>query len=73
MKLSDFGKLKPRYIDVIVGLKQEQIAGQYTMPLDGEEVELILNIVHPLEKTPLQLHLQKRMEALSLINGDKVI
>ena len=73
MKLSDFGNKKPRYIDVITGLKQEQIAGQYTMPLFGEEIELILNVVHPVEPDPYYVYLKKRSEALELLNGNKIV
>ena len=68
-KLSDFRHSRSYYLDVIMDLRNERVTGQYTLPEDGEPVELVLNVVHPLEPSPEQLYLIKRQEALSLING----
>lgn len=70
-KMSDFKEDRPFYLNVINDLREEKIVGQYTMPLE-EEKELILNVVHPIPLSPLELHLRRRSEALSFLAENKM-
>ena len=68
-KLSDFSRYRASYLNLINDLRAEKVTGQHTLPFEGEEQELILNVVHPIKPSPHEQYLQKRVEALTLING----
>lgn len=72
-RMSDFREDRPFYLSIINDLRTEKVAGQFTMPLEGEEQQLTLNVVHPIPLTPHEEYLKRRSEALNLINGSKLI
>lgn len=67
-KMSDFREDRPFYLNIINDLRAEKIAGQYTL-----EGDMHLQAVRPVQMTPHEEYLLKRQEALTLINGSKVI